>query len=91
MYNIQDMCMICFVFCLGEVLGMYDETLRKLVALRIPNRTGAIMLPLIQYWCVPGIRITSDAWGGYFGLGALGYRHLTVIHKRYQLQKSVKI
>eukprot|EP00493_Phyllostaurus_siculus_P026272 UN26617 len=41
------------------------------------------MRPLFHFWCMPQIRITTDAWGGYNFLRPDGWRHLSVVHKRY--------
>ena len=65
-----------------EVLGMWDATFKKFVVVRIPDRSGGTMVPLIKYFCVPGIRIDSDGWSGYNSLAQEGYRHLVVIHKQ---------
>ena len=67
-----------------EVLGIYDVPSKQLVALRIPNRQLATMRPLFQYWCIPGIQVTTDAWAGYNFLRPDGWRHLAVVHKRWR-------
>ena len=64
-----------------QVLGMWDPTQKILVATRIPDRTAVTMIPLIKYWCAPGIELWTDAWGGYNPLALEGFRHLVVIHK----------
>jgi len=64
-----------------EVLGMWDPQQKVLVAMRIPDRSGPTMIPLIKYFCLPGIEIWSDAWGGYNNLAMEGFRHLVVVHK----------
>ena len=71
----------CCVYLQFEVLGMWDDVLKKLVAVRIPDRSGATMIPIIKYFCVPGIRIDTDGWDGYLPLAREGYQHLIVVHK----------
>ena len=41
------------------------------------------MVPVIKYFCSPGIRIDKDGWQGYLPLALEGYQHLIVIHKQY--------
>ena len=72
------MCRRC---CHFEVLGMWDDILKKLVVVRIPDRKGATMVPIIKYFCVQGIRIHTDGWDGYLTLASEGYQHLVVVHK----------
>jgi len=64
-----------------EVLGLWDPQQKVLVATRIPDRTGATMIPLIKYWCAPGLEIHTDAWSGYNSLPDEGFRHIVVVHK----------
>ena len=64
-----------------EVLGLWDPQQKVLVATRIPDRAGITMIPLIKYWCAPGIEIHTDAWGGYNSLANEGFRHLVVVHE----------
>ena len=64
-----------------EVLGLWDPQQKVLVATRIPDRSGATMIPLIKYWCAPGLEIHTDAWGGYNSLPDEGFRHIVVVHK----------
>ena len=66
-----------------KVLGMWDATYKKLVVVRIPDRSGGTMVPVIKYFCSPGIRINTDGWQGYMSLALEGYQHLIVIHKQY--------
>jgi len=62
---------------------MWDATHKKLVVSRIPDRSATTMVPVIKYFCAPGIRIDTDGWKGYLSLAAEGYQHLMVIHKQY--------
>ena len=71
------------ISCYCEVLGMWDTAQKCLVAVRIPDRKAATMRPLFHYFCNPGIQITTDAWKGYNFLRPDGWRHLMVVHKRY--------
>ena len=64
-----------------EVLGLWDPQQKVLVATRIPDRSGATMIPSIKYWCSPGLEIHTDAWGGYNSLSDEGFRHIVVVHK----------
>ena len=46
------------------------------------------MRPTFHCFCNPGIQITTDAWKGYNFLRPEGWRHMMVVHKRYdQLPK----
>ena len=63
------------------VLGLWDPQQKVLVATRIPDRSGATMIPLIKYWCCPGIEIHTDAWSGYNSLADEVFRHLVVVHR----------
>ena len=71
------------ILSLYEVLGIWDCTQKCLVAARIPDRSAATMRPLFHFFCNPGIQITTDAWKGYNFLRREGWRHMMVVHKRY--------
>ena len=50
--------------------------------MHIANRSGATLVPLLQWWVPTNFTITSDGWSGYNGLQNAGYNHLIVVHKR---------
>ena len=63
--------------------GICRET-RQRFALRVPNRSAATLLPLIQMHIEAGSTIHSDCWAAYNGIDSLpeAYSHLTVNHSQ---------
>ena len=45
----------------------------------VPDASGAILLPFVQYAVTPGAIIHTDGLRGYNGLGATGYTHLKTV------------
>jgi hypothetical protein len=65
------------------VVGGVERTPeRKFFAVRVPDRSAATLIDVIDRFVLPGSILYSDCWGGYNTqqLEALGITHLTVNH-----------
>jgi transposase-like protein/predicted nucleic acid-binding Zn ribbon protein len=63
------------------VLGMVERTAaRKIVLVKVPNRSGETLHDLIKLHVLPGSIIHTDGWRGYLGIDSHGYIHRTVNH-----------
>ena len=65
------------------VFGACDNHLKKGFMRRVPDRSAATLIPLIQQWIAPGATIHSDCWAAYSSLSQLGYVHRTVNHTNH--------
>lgn len=63
------------------VLGMIEPG-GNVVARLLPSRSGYFVVPAIRAHVKPGVRITSDEARAFQGLGASGFVHKAVVHKR---------
>lgn len=59
--------------------GIYCK-IRKCFLVRVPNRTAAILMPIIQQCINPESNIISDCWHADNGIQAARYPHQTVNH-----------
>lgn len=48
--------------------------------MRVPDRTAATLIPIINKYIRPGTSIMSDCWGPYDRLKDEGFVHATVNH-----------
>ncbi|MDF8335549.1 IS1595 family transposase [Novosphingobium cyanobacteriorum] len=62
------------------VFGMCDET--ATIALAVPDRKAATLLPLIDRHVLPGSILVTDAYHSYSQLAARGWNHEIVNHSR---------
>ena len=44
----------------------------------VPNRSAAILMPIIQNSILPETTVMSDLWRAYGGIDAMGFNHFTV-------------
>lgn len=68
------------------VVGGVERTPeRKFFAVRVPDRSAATLIEVINRFVLPGSTLYSDCWGGYNSeqLDELGISHLTVNHSLY--------
>ncbi len=65
------------------VVGMLERG-GELVTRVVTGRTKPAMHALINTHVLPGTTIHTDEFGGYYGIGSNGYKHVTVDHKSGQ-------
>ena len=62
------------------VFGGICRHTRESFMFTVPDRSGPILLPIIQQSILPGTTIMSDMWAAYGGIAAMGFQHLQVNH-----------
>ena len=60
----------------------------RALALTIPDKKATTLLPIIQDNVVPGSLVFTDEHKSYSGLSKLGFKHLTVCHKKMFVNKE---
>ena len=59
------------------ILIMLERKTKQIYVEYIPERTKAVVVPIIQRMCLPGTIIITRTWAGYGRLEDLGYPHYT--------------
>ena len=55
-----------------------DEHLGRIRLRRVPDASGASLIPAVQEAVTPGSTVRTDGWSGYAGLPSKGYKHNVV-------------
>lgn len=71
------------IWIFGAIEVLSEGRTGRIIITRVPNRTAATLIPIIQHFILPGSTIFSDEWSAYSSLGTLGYQHRTVNHSQH--------
>jgi len=64
------------------IFGLVERHTNRLKVFPVDRRDAATVIPIIQQNVAPGCTVITDGWAAYAGLGALGYTHYVVEHKK---------
>ena len=63
------------------VVGLVERRTNNLLLFPVDDRTKDTLHGIIERHVVPGSKVYTDGWKGYYGLNAAGFKHFTVNHK----------
>jgi len=65
-----------------RIFGRVERQTNRLKAFLVDQHDAATVIPIIQHNVAPGSTVITDGWAAYVRLGALGYTHYVVEHKK---------